>query len=466
MPFLNKVTASGFITRKKIIYALSGLALIVTLGFGYVFWAGCCSWFENDKVQSFTLDNGLRVIVIPNHKVPAVTHMVWYKIGAMDELPGKTGNAHFLEHLMFKGTSHVPEGEFSSRIAKNGGNDNAFTSWDYTAYFQMISADKLPFVMELEADRMQGLNFSDQAVSKEREVVMEERRMRVDNDPASRLYEKMRESLFQNTAYGRPLIGYQKDIEKLTHNHAMDFYHSYYAPNNAVLVVAGDITPSKLKSLAKQYFGSIPAKSLPERVLPATPETGAERRITLKDEKVQNEEWIRMYLAPSQRAGESKDSYALSILAFYLGGSQTSYLYKTLVVDQKVAVDVSVNYDDLSLGMSTFEIAIEPKPGISLELLENKTEEALEALNKNGITDKDLKRVKDYLTAQVTYSREGFKTMAYIYGQVAMLDLPLSYVDDWEKNIQAVTKEQLLNAGAKILKEDNAVTGYLKPRKG
>ena len=287
---------------------------------------------------TFTLDNGLEVVVIENHRAPVVTHMVWYKVGAADEPPGKSGIAHFLEHLMFKGTEQRGPGEFSEIIARNGGRENAFTSQDYTGYFQTITADRLALMMELEADRMTGLVLTDEIIQPERQVVIEERRSRTDSSPRARLSEQVTAATYSNHPYRLPVIGWEHEIRALKREEIIDFYQTWYAPNNAVVVVSGDITPEQVRKLAETHYGPIPAKELPPRIRPSEPPHHAPREVVLRDARVDQPGWSRRWLAPSYVAGDKEHAYALVILAEIIGGGSSSRLYSSLVIDQALAV--------------------------------------------------------------------------------------------------------------------------------
>lgn len=411
--------------------------------------------------EHFTLKNGMEVIVIPNHKVPAVSHMVWYKVGSIDEPYGKSGIAHFLEHMMFKATDKLASGEFSKIVAENGGIENAFTSFDFTSYFQNIAVDKLPTVMELEADRMRNLRFNEDEITKERAVILEERNMRVDNDPGSQLTEQMRAVLYLHHPYGTPLIGWRHEIEALSKEDLTQFYHTYYAPNNAILVVSGDITAAKLKPMAEKYFGSIEQSDIPPRRIIKEPEPRVERRVELFDPKVNKPELVRYYLAPSQTVGEKQYAYALTLLSQILGGSETSRLYQALVVDQGLAAGAASYYDDLGLGPEIFGIKLVLKDEKDLEAAENAMDAVLASIVKDGITDEELARVKYVFKADTLYSRDGFRTLAYAFGQALASGLSPAYVENWEDTMGAVTKEQIQQAAAYVLQKRKSVTGIL-----
>src|SRR6516164_5796881 len=309
------------------------------------------STLTSDPPETFTLKNGLQVIVIQDHRTPVVTQMIWYKVGSADETPGKSGLAHFLEHLMFKGTAAHPAGEFSKTIVRIGGNENAFTSTDYTGYFQRVPREQLATVMEFEADRMTGLILKDENVLPERDVVLEEYNMRVANNPEARLIEQIMAALYLNHPYGRPVIGWHHEIEKLTREEALAFYRRFYAPNNAILVIAGDVEPKEVRSLTEQTFGKVAAQpSIPaRRIRPQEPEPTAPRTVTLSDPQVEQPSVKRYYLVPSASTAAPGESAALDVLAQLMGGGSNSYLYRALVVDHPLAVSAGAAYQGTSL---------------------------------------------------------------------------------------------------------------------
>src|SRR5215207_1184679 len=292
------------------------------------------------EVSSFALDNGLDVVVIPDRRTPVVTHMVWYRNGSADDPLGQSGIAHFLEHLMFKGTERHPAGEFSKVVSGLGGQENAFTSYDYTAYFQRVAREHLEAMMAFEADRMTGLAIDEAVVAPEREVVLEERRMRVETDPAAQLSEAMAASLFVHHPYGIPIIGWMHEIEGLNREHALGYYRRFYTPENAILVVAGDVTGDEVRRLADATYGQVaPRGERPIRFRPREPEPVAARHVTVADPKVEQPTMQRLYLVPSCRTASQRDCYALELLAEVIGGGPTSYLYRKLVMERGIAVN-------------------------------------------------------------------------------------------------------------------------------
>jgi len=415
--------------------------------------------------ESFTLKNGMQVVVIPNHRVPVVSHMLWYKVGSADEEPGHTGLAHMVEHMMFKGTKTVGPEEFSRIVAANGGQDNAFTNQDFTAFYQNVAADKLELVMKLEADRMANLALKDDAFQKERQVVIEERRMRTENEPEAMLQEQMRAALFLDGGYHHPVVGWHQDLDNYKLADVVAFHKRWYAPNNAVLVVSGDITADKLKPLAEKYYGIIPPRPTPVRARPLDPTPVAQRSLEIRDEDVHQPSWNRYYLAPSYHAGDKQDGDPLQLLAEIIGGGPISRLYKSLVIDQKLAASVSAEYDPDSLGQTIFAVATTPQPGVTMEALGTAMTAQLKEIAEQGVTDAELTRAKNKLRAETVYARDSYHTGAMVFGQVLTTGGDIAEVENWPQKIAAVTKEQVNEAAKRLLRDEKSVTGLLLPAK-
>lgn len=415
--------------------------------------------------ETFRLANGMDVLVIPDHRAPVVTHMVWYRVGAADEVPGHTGLAHFLEHLMFKGTDKFKPGEFSKTVARNGGQDNAFTNYDFTAYFQAIAKDRLPLVMEMEADRMTHLKLTDKEVLPERDVVIEELRMRIENEPLAELQSKMNAALYGASPYGRDVIGYKAEVEKLSTQDALDWYHRYYTPNNAVLIVAGDITGAELKPLAEKFYGSIaPRAASYTQTRPAVQWPQSPKRVTMHDERVNEASWLRFYPARSSADLGPRASAALDVLAEILGGGTTSRLYQSLVVREKKLTAVQAWYSGSQIGSGDFGIYALPRVGGSIDEAEKAVDAALAAFLASDITDEELTRARSQLVAGAVYARDRQQTMAYIYGSGIMTGLSPAEIYGWPKAIAAVTADDVRKAAASVLDARHAVTGELLPQ--
>ena len=412
----------------------------------------------------FTLKNGMQVVVIPDHRAPVVTHMVWYRVGAADETSGQSGIAHFLEHLMFKGTEAHPGEEFRQRVSAIGGDENAFTSADYTAYFQRVAKENLGEMMRFESDRMTNLVLTDAVVAPERDVVLNERRDRVEKNPDAVLNEGLQRILYLNHPYGRPIIGWNHEIRALDRQTALDFYKRYYTPNNAVLVIAGDVFPEEVRRLAEDTYGKIAPR--PEAVRaprPAEPPPIGPRTITVRDEKVAEPQVQRAYIVPSAVTAEPGEAEALSLLAEILGGGAISHYYDQLVRGDGAATYAGASYQSSGLDDTRFVIYGLPKPGVDLRALEDRLQEVLADLQKNGVTEEELARAKRSSIAQAIYSLDNQAMLANIIGQALTMGRTLEDVQDWPARIQAVTAAQIKQVAEKYLLPEAAVTGYLEP---
>ncbi len=410
-----------------------------------------------------TLDNGLEVVVIEDHRAPVVTHMVWYKVGAADEPPLKSGIAHFLEHLMFKGTKTMEPGEFSSIIAKNGGQENAFTSQDYTAYFQNMSADKLPLFMKLEADRMQNLVLTEEIVAPELKVVLEERSQRTDNNPAGLFGEQFQAAQFLAHPYGIPIIGWRHEIENLTVQDAMDWYDTYYAPNNAILIVAGDVDAEEVFELAREYYGPIPPSDVPERVRMQEPPQLAKRTVEMKDKRVRQASWRQSYLAPSSRDADQKQIRALEVLSEILGGGTTSRIYRDLVIDKKIAAGAGAFYRSGAFDNSTFVLYGSPSSGHTVDEVEAAIQAIIADVVANGVTEKELTRAKKQLMSDAIYARDSIRGAANIFGSALASGETIEQIVNWPQNISEVTAEDIQKAANDLFDERRSVVGRLLP---
>jgi len=417
----------------------------------------------SDPPASFTLGNGLQVVVIPDHRTPVVTEMIWYKVGSADETPGKSGLAHFLEHLMFKGTAKHPVGEFSQTVLRIGGNENAFTSFDYTGYFQRVPREQLARMMEFEADRMTGLILKDENVLPERDVVLEEYNMRVANNPEARLTEQIMAALYLNHPYGRPVIGWHHEIEKLGREDALAFYRRFYAPNNATLVIAGDVEAAEVRTMAEQSFGQVaPQPAIPaQRIRPQEPEPVAPRTVTLADPKVEQPTVKRYYLVPSAATAAPAESAALDVLAQLMGGGSNSYLYRALVVDKPLAVGASAGYQGTSLDPTQFVISAAPRPGVEFSQVEQVIDSVIADVGKNPVHAEDLERVKTQLIAEAIYAQDNQEALARWYGGALTTGLSIADIRSWPDRIRAVTADQVRAAAQQWLDKKRSVTGYL-----
>ncbi|MEE8438614.1 MAG: pitrilysin family protein [Micropepsaceae bacterium] len=417
----------------------------------------------DSKVAQFTLDNGMRILVIPDHRAPVVSHMVWYRVGGVDDPPGLSGIAHFFEHLMFKGTDTIPPGEFSRIVARNGGTDNAFTGHDYTAYFQRIARDRLSLVMGLEADRMENLILSDENVATEREVVREERNMRVESDPSSLFREQMSAALFLSHPYGRPVIGWDEEIQQIGREEAIDFYTHHYAPNNAMLVVTGDVEPMEVLHLAQETYGLVPARELAPRSNPAQPPRLTETRINLEHADARLPILMRMYRVPTYKTGDPGVAEAFDMLTTIMGGGATSRLYRALVVEQQIAVSAGSYYDGSAAGLSEFGVYGYPAEGVSFDEVEAAIDEVIEEMMSAPPEPGEFERARTRLVAAHIYEQDSQFALAMDYGLSLTIGLTVEDVETWPDRIEMVTPEDVQNVARDYLINKEAVTGTLSP---
>ena len=413
-------------------------------------------------VTDFTLANGLEVVVVPDHRAPVVTHMIWYKVGAADETPGKSGLAHFLEHLMFKGTKQHPGATFSQNVDEIGGQENAFTSSDYTGFFQRVPRDHLKDVMAFEADRITGLVLTDDVVRPELNVVLEEQNMRVANNPGARLGEQMDAALYLNHPYGRPVIGWRPEIEKLDRDDALAFYRRFYSPNNAIVVVAGDVTADAVKADAEDTYGKV-ADRAPTNVRqrPMEPVQEAPRTVTLADGRVEQPSVDREYVVPSETTAKPGESEALDVLAHVLGSGENCRLYQTLVVDKRIALNAGAYYSGTALDYGKFGVFGSPKPGTSLHDVEEQIDLVLADVAAHGVTADELDRAKTGLIADAVYAQDNQATLARWYGSALVTGQTVAMVRGWPDRIRTVTADDVAQAAHNWLDIRHSVTGYL-----
>ncbi len=411
-----------------------------------------------------TLGNGLKVIVKEDHRAPVLVQQIWYHVGSMDEITGTTGIAHVLEHMMFKGTKSVPPGEFSRRIAAAGGRENAFTSYDYTAYFQQLHKDKLELAMKLESDRMHNLVLSDAEFAKEIQVVMEERRMRTDDEPHALLSEQLMAMAYQEHPYHHPIIGWMNDLKTLTAADARNWYQRWYTPNNATLVVAGDVKASEVFALAQRYYGKIPSRALPSRKNYIEPKQLGSKRFIVKA-PAELPLLVMAYQAPTLRDPQ-KDTipYALEVLGGVLDGNQSARLNKTLVREKQVASNVGAGYDSTARGPSLFTIEGTPSAGVSVAALEAALREQIAILVRDGISPEELARVKAQVTANEVYKLDSVFYQAMQLGQMESIGLKHQDIPVMLEKIQAVTAQQVQDVARDFLKDDNLIVGVLDPQ--
>ena len=422
--------------------------------------------FAKDGVTDFTLDNGLDVVVIEDHRAPVVVHMLWYRAGAADEPRGTSGIAHFLEHLLFKATNDMAAGEFSRVVAQNGGTDNAFTSQDYTAYFQRIASDRLGLMMQMEADRMRNLRLSEDDIATEREVILEERAQRTDSQPSALFYEQINSAAHLNHPYATPVIGWRHEMETLSRQDALAFYQRYYAPNNAILIVAGDVTPDQIRKLAQEHYGVLePTEDLADRERTTAPQQRAERRLRFADPRVTQPFVMRRYTAPERDAGDQKKAAALVYLAEILGGSgATSVLGRALQFDNPIAVYAGAGYNSVSLDETGFSVVVYPTPEVSLSQAEKALDDEIAAFLESGIDTDHFERIKFQIRADQIYSLDDAMSRAQTYGAALTSGLTIKDVQQWPEILQSITPSDVM--ARDLCKDQNSTTGWLVPEGG
>lgn len=417
---------------------------------------------DSEQVTYFTLDNGMEVVVVEDHRAPAVQQMVWYRAGSADEPKGSSGVAHFLEHLLFKATDKMESGEFSATVAANGGRDNAFTSYDYTAYFQRVAADRLELMMQMESDRMKNIRLTPENIRTVRDVIIEERNQRTENSPGALFNEQLNAAQYLNHRYGVPVIGWRHEMEALDLDDALSFYETYYSPNNAILVVSGDVEPEAVRALAEKYYGAIPANpDLPPRLRTQEPPQTAARRLTFYDARVAQPYVTRSYLAPERDPGAQEKAAALTILAEILGGGTTSFLAEKLQFDTQVATYTGAFYRGASLDDTTFTLVVVPAADVTLEQAEDAMDAALASFMQDGVDQAQLDRIKLQIRAEQIYARDDAESVANRYGQALAIGLTVQDVQDWPKVLDAVTADDIMQAAAEIFDRRTSVTGWL-----
>ncbi|MGZ2259535.1 M16 family metallopeptidase [Roseobacter sp. A03A-229] len=417
---------------------------------------------NDEAVTTFALDNGMQVVVVEDRRAPVVQHMVWYRAGSADEPKGSSGVAHFLEHLLFKATETLASGELSATVARNGGRDNAFTSYDYTAYFQRVAADRLELMMRMEADRMRNIRLTESDIETERKVIIEERNQRTESSPNALFGEQVAAAQYLNHRYGAPIIGWMHEMRALDMRDALDFYEIYYAPNNAILVVSGDVTPSEVRQLAEQYYGVIPANpDLPERIRTEEPPQTAERRLIFRDARVAQPYVRRSYLAPERDPGAQEAAAALTFLAEILGGGTTSYLSDALQFDTQIATYSAAFYRGVSLDDTTFNLVVVPRPGVSLQEAEDALDAAVAQFMTDGVDPEQLERIKLQIRADQIYARDDVDRIANRYGQALASGLTVEDVQAWPDVLEAVTADDIMQAARDVFDRRASVTGWL-----
>ena len=410
-----------------------------------------------------TLPNGLKIIVKEDHRAPTIAHMVWYRAGSMDEFNGTTGVAHLLEHMMFKGTKTVPPGEFSNRVAAAGGRENAFTNRDYTAYFQQIHKSKLELVMKLESDRMNNLKLTDAEFAKEIKVVMEERRWRTDDQPRSLLYEAHQAAAYTANPYHHPIIGWMRDLETMTGADARKWYDTWYAPNNAVLIVIGDVKTAEVVALAKKYYGGFKAKKLPERKPQDEPQQTGIRRVNIKAPAELPYVMLGWHVPKLTDIEKDVEPYALEVLAGVLDGHEGARITKNLIREQRIAHEAGAGYDSTSRGPAQFMLEGVPADGKTAADVEAALRGEVKKIADSGVTEAELKRVKAQVIAAQVYKRDSIFGQAMEIAQYEMSGLSHKKIDRVLEKIKAVSAEQVQAVAKKYFGDDTLTVATLNP---
>lgn len=410
-----------------------------------------------------TLPNGLRIIVITNRRAPIVYHMLWIKAGSADEEAGKSGIAHFLEHMMFRRSKMLKSGEYDRIVSRNGGAHNAFTSYDYTAYFEVVHKDRLELMMKINADRMVNLEIDPKEFETERKVVIEERESRTETRPSALLREAANATMYRNHRYGVPIIGWMHEIRALSRDDAFAFYKRHYRPNNAILIVAGDVTMKEVLPLAKKYYGPLERGPEIKRIRAQEPPSRTARRVVLRDRRVASPIWGRSYMAPSYNAGAKQHAYALQILTWILGGSSTSRLYESLVVKQKLATRAWSNYSSFALDLETFTLGATPRPGVPVARVEAAVNREIARVLTEGVTADEVARAKRSLRDAAIFARDSMRTGAYVFGYALTTGTSVADVEAWPKRIAAVTAAQVNAAARHVFQAKKSVTTLLLP---
>jgi zinc protease len=415
-----------------------------------------------NEVTEFTLDNGLHAVVIEDHRAPVVVHMLWYRVGAADEPPGRSGIAHFLEHLMFKATETLESGEFSDTVEANGGSDNAFTSWDYTGYYQRVASDRLGLMMQMEADRMRNLLLTDDDIATERSVILEERAQRTDSSAGALFNEQLRASLYLAHPYRIPIGGWRHEIEALDREDVFSFYHDYYSPDNAILIVAGDVTPEEVRALAEEHYGPLEPSGIEPRQRPHDPPQIADRRIYYEDPRVSDPYVVRSYIAPERDPGDQRTAAALTLLSNVLAGSgATAVLPRVLQVEEARSLYASASYSGTNLDDTAFSTFNVPVPGVSLEEAEADLDRVIAQFLEDGIDPEQFARIQFQWEAEMIYAQDDVGDLARMYGVGLTSGLTVQDIQDWPDVIASITPEEVMEAARMIFTETTSVTGYL-----
>ena len=444
--------------RVSVLTALLFLAVCVQAGVSAPAQAGI---FD---ARNAPLENGMEVVFIPNHRAPVVTHMVWVKAGAVDEPPGVAGLAHFLEHLMFKGTKTTKPGEFSRTVKSYGATHNAFTSKDFTAYFESVSIEYLDDVMRLNADRLQNLGPPEDEVLSEKQVVLEERRQRVDNNKKAQFREHLYAAYYLTHPYANPVIGWMGELERMNWDQAKAFYDQWYVPNNMFLVVTGDLEFEEVIKMAERHYGSLRNRPLPDRPTPVLPNLTGEITLEYSGEDIHQNKVMKIYTAPSY-ADNKQESLALQVLEEMINGEPTTYLHDKLVVEDRFASSVSVYYSSFSRYQSVIAISAIPNDGVTNRQVDRAIQGHLATLAQNGFKKAEMEQAKQRLIAESVYARDSLKGPAMIVGRALSTGVALKDIEQWDTAIEGVREEQVMSVLKKYLvnPERTPATGFLSP---
>jgi len=418
------------------------------------------------RAGEFWLDNGMQVVVVPDHRAPVVTHVVWYRVGGADNAPGQSGIAHFLEHLMFRSTKKLKSGELERTVSRLGGRDNAVTSHDATYYFQRLPSEHLKTAMVMEADRMRNLNLVEAEVATERDVVLQERRSVVDSKPLAILDELINANLYLNHPYRIPVLGWEHEMKKLNRASAIAFYRRYYAPNNAILVVAGDVTPDQVRKLAQEVYGPIkPQPGALREARPSEPPQRGVRRVELHDPRVNNLSLQRYYMTPSYKSAAGNEAEALDTLSIILGDGPTSRLYRQLVEEKNIAANAGASFSAVALDGGTLTLYAVAGDGVTQQALEQALDAAIAQFVKDGPTDEELEQAKNSMIASYVYSADNQAGLAQRYGSNLVIGRSIADIEEWPNKVGQVTAADVKKVAAKYLVLESSVTGYLVPQR-
>ncbi len=434
--------------------------------------AACCvavlffSWPASAQVfnpESFTLKNGMQVVVLPNHRAPVITHMLWLKTGSVEDPKGKSGIAHFQEHLMFKGTKTRKDGEYSKIISRMGGEENAFTSYDFTAYYATFGKENLEQVMALEADRLGNWRISQKQVDSEKLVILKERQQNVDNEPSPRFWEEMNAELFRGHAYARPVIGWKNEIENLSKADIEHFHEKYYAPNNIIAVISGDVTAAEIKPLAEKYYASLKPFPSVDPMMGELEKVEIERRLERTSPQVKETVWSMHFLTLPARSETIAQSDALSVLAKIMGDSRIGHLYRRLVRQEKLATNASISFDPVSRGWTRFSIVVTPSPTADLAKIEAIVREEIAKITAKPLPDSDIKNAVQAMDIETVYARDSVMGPAMIVGEALTSGLDLETIESWPIRIRAVNAAAVQDAANRLFDTQKPLIAVLKP---